>query len=82
MHHFCLWAPNAQRISVTVDGAVYPMRRDERFYWHADVDAAHPGSRYGFLVDDDPHPYPDPRSHFQPDGVHRLSMIVDHASYQ
>jgi maltooligosyltrehalose trehalohydrolase len=33
----------------------------------------HPGARYGFLLDDDPTPRPDPRGRRLPDGVHGLS---------
>merc|ERR1711969_484180 len=36
---------------------------------------------YGYLLDDDPDPRPDPRSRRQPDGVHGLSRTWDPASY-
>jgi maltooligosyltrehalose trehalohydrolase len=40
-------------------------------------DAGH-GIDYGFLVDDDAKVYPDPRSAWQPNGVHGLSRVYDH----
>ena len=36
---------------------------------------------YGYLLDDDPMPRPDPRSRRQPAGVHQLSRLVDPATY-
>jgi len=51
---------------------------NDRGWWGIDVgDAAH-GTDYGFLVDDDAKVYPDPRSAWQPHGVHGLSRIYDH----
>ncbi|MES1164960.1 MAG: malto-oligosyltrehalose trehalohydrolase, partial [Verrucomicrobiota bacterium] len=39
------------------------------------------GGRYAFRLDDDPHPYPDPASRFQPDGPHGPSELVDPATF-
>jgi maltooligosyltrehalose trehalohydrolase len=39
------------------------------------------GTRYGFRLDDDPTPYPDPIARYQPDGVHGLSEVVNPDSY-
>lgn len=50
------------------------MRRDREGWWRAEVPAA-PGARYGFLLDDDPTVLPDPRSPWQPDGVHGRSAL-------
>ena len=44
-------------------------------WWRAEVAGAVPGRDYGFLLDDDEHPLPDPRSRRQPHGVHRLSRF-------
>ncbi len=35
------------------------------------------GSLYRYLLDDDPQPYPDPASRFQPQGPHGPSQVVD-----
>lgn len=83
MHSFEVWAPRATRLSLQIDGAALPMKGpDERGYWRITVDFAQPGMDYGFLIDEDPHPYPDPRSLWQPNGVHALSRVYDPSSYQ
>jgi maltooligosyltrehalose trehalohydrolase len=82
MHHFSLWAPRRKSVAVQVNGERFPMQRGERGYWTADVPSVHPGDDYGFLVNKDPKPYPDPRSLQQPNGVHQLSRIVDLEAFQ
>ncbi|HEY3987905.1 MAG TPA: malto-oligosyltrehalose trehalohydrolase [Acidobacteriaceae bacterium] len=81
MHRFRVWGPRAKRVSVVVDGKRYAMESEPRDWWVATVEAAHAGSRYGFLLDDDESPVPDPRSPRQPDGVHRLSELIDHDAF-
>ncbi len=81
MHRFRVWAPRAKRVSVLVDGERHAMEREPRDWWAATVETAHAGSRYGFLLDDDDKPVPDPRSARQPDGVHGLSELVDHSAF-
>jgi maltooligosyltrehalose trehalohydrolase len=51
-------------------------------WWSVAVASAGHGSDYAFLLDDDPHPYPDPRSLWQPLGVHAPSRVLDHARFQ
>ena len=48
-------------------------------WWTADVAAAQPGSDYGFRLDGEL--VPDPRSPYQPHGIHGLSRLVDHSSF-
>jgi maltooligosyltrehalose trehalohydrolase len=57
------------------------MRRDPDAWWRADVDLP-PGSRYGFVLDDDPAPLPDPRGRALPDGVDCPSAVVDPAVFE
>lgn len=71
---FAVWAPRPDRVQVDVDGTRYPMERGTDDWWRATV-AAGPGSRYGFIVDDDDTVLPDPRSARQPDGVHAPSEL-------
>ena len=83
MHQFEVWAPNAKKVSVQVDGTPYAMcGPDEHGYWRASIEQAGPGSDYGFLLGDDPKPYPDPRSQWQPDGVHGLSRVYDRHAFE
>ena len=55
---------------------------DSQGWWRVMVDSAGPGTDYGYLIDDDPKPYPDPRSQWQPNGVHGLSRVYDHSTYK
>ena len=50
-------------------------------WWRRDVDNAGPGADYGLLIDDDPKAYPDPRSLWQPNGVHSLSRVYDQGAF-
>jgi maltooligosyltrehalose trehalohydrolase len=69
-------------MAVQVEETVYAMTGpDERGYWRVEVDEAKPGCSYGFLVDGDPKAYPDPRSMWQPDGVHGLSRVYDSGAF-
>jgi maltooligosyltrehalose trehalohydrolase len=74
MHEFAVWAPKPENVRLDVDGAVSPMTRGRDGWWRATVDAT-PDARYGYLLDDDPKPLPDPRSPRQPDGVHERSQL-------
>jgi maltooligosyltrehalose trehalohydrolase len=65
-----------------MDGEQYAMESEPRGWWAATVEKARVGSRYGFLLDDNQNPLPDPRSARQPDGVHGLSEVVDHAAFR
>ena len=71
---FEVWAPQAGRVRVEVDGAMHPMVAGVGGWWRAEV-AAGDGARYGFALDDDPAVLPDPRSARQPDGVHGRSAV-------
>lgn len=50
-------------------------------WFELEVKGAGPGTRYAFTLEDG-HDYPDPASHFQPEGVHGPSEVVDHAAYR
>ena len=75
---FRVWAPDHERVRVRVDGADHDMRAGAGGWWQADVD----GTDYAFLLDDDDTPLPDPRSVWQPDGVHNASRVYDHAAFR
>jgi maltooligosyltrehalose trehalohydrolase len=75
-----VWAPAATQVVLLVDGVERPMNREAGGWW-ATATALRHGSRYGYLVDG-AGPFPDPRSPFQPDGVHGLSQCVDHRRFR
>jgi len=82
MHRFEVWAPLAKSLSIQIDGNAIPMNGpDGQGRWRVKVDSAGPGTDYGYLIDEDPTPYPDPRSQWQPNGVHALSRVYDQSAY-
>ena len=80
MHTFEVWAPRASTVAVLIAGASHPMQAAEDGWWIAPVEDAGPGTDYLFVVDGG-FPIPDPRSHFQPNGVDGPSRVVDHAAF-
>lgn len=82
MHRFGVWSPFAKQMSASVAGTIHAMEgHDERGWWRWGSPDASPGTDYGFLVDDDSNVYPDPRSAWQPNGVHGLSRVYDHGRF-
>jgi maltooligosyltrehalose trehalohydrolase len=82
MHEFRVWAPNAQRVGVKIGGRVYPMGRSgDRGWWSVSVEQAGAGTDYGFVLEDDPKAWPDPRSQWQPHGVHGASRLYDQTAF-
>ncbi|MER5970486.1 malto-oligosyltrehalose trehalohydrolase [Streptomyces sp. NPDC002055] len=79
---FEVWAPEAERVVLTLEGGAHPMERDpaRTGWWRVDAPAGH-GSRYGFALDDGP-VLPDPRSPRQPDGPDGPSAVVDHTRFR
>ncbi len=83
MHRFKVWGPLADKMSVKVGDQVLPMNGPNRQgWWSLPVESAKFGDDYGFLIDDDPTPYPDPRSAWQPNGVHGMSRLYDQGAFQ
>ena len=81
MHSFRVWAPNRQRVDVDVDGQRQEMHPADNGWWETTVTDADHGSNYGFVLDDGP-ARPDPRSLWQPEGVHAPSRVYDHARHE
>ena len=83
MHQFKIWASQAKKMAVKVNDVTLPMQGPDEFgWWRLQVPEAAPGTNYGYLINDDPTPYPDPRSMWQPNGVHGLSRLYDQAAFQ
>ena len=82
MHSFTVWAPKPGKVTLKLGEQLYPMSGpDSKGYWKASIDTARPGDDYGFLLDEDPTAYPDPRSLWQPLGVHGLSRVYDQSAF-
>ncbi|HEY2469001.1 MAG TPA: malto-oligosyltrehalose trehalohydrolase [Terracidiphilus sp.] len=82
MHRFEVWAPRAKSMSVMVGTDKSPLHGPDDGWWRVQVDSAGPGSDYGFQIDNDQTVYPDPRSRWQPNGVHERSRIYDQAAFR
>ncbi|WP_395695792.1 malto-oligosyltrehalose trehalohydrolase [Nocardioides sp.] len=81
---FDVWAPTASRLRLSLAGETLEMAAGDDGWWAPTEpvpDVAGSGVDYGYLIDDDPDPRPDPRSRRQPHGVHDLSRTYDPASY-
>ena len=75
-----VWAPHAKAVELVfgdgdADIARMPLERGEEG-WFVGGPALDHGTRYGFRLDGG-EPLPDPRSRWQPDGVHGLSAVDD-----
>ncbi len=90
-HHgsgrFDVWAPDASAVSLLADGREYPMEQVSGApgadgWWSAPDAPGDAGVDYGYLLDGDTHPLPDPRSRRLPDGVHALSHTYDPGSHR
>jgi maltooligosyltrehalose trehalohydrolase len=77
-----VWAPKAPRVRVRTAGRDHEMRPEDGGWWTADVPELKTGDDYAFLLADGDRPVPDPRSLWQPDGVHLASRLYDHASFE
>jgi maltooligosyltrehalose trehalohydrolase len=76
---FGVWAPNMRSLAVRTGGRTVPLAAGERGTWWGRVEGAAAGDDYLLVLDGD-RERPDPRSRFQPDGVHGPSRLVDLAS--
>ncbi|MFI7678096.1 malto-oligosyltrehalose trehalohydrolase [Actinophytocola sp. NPDC049390] len=85
MTHFSVWAPERDRVRLQIGPGVHDMTRDDRGWWHADVPGTGEGTDYAFLLDDDDdrggRALPDPRSAWQPAGVHGPSRRYSHDAF-
>jgi maltooligosyltrehalose trehalohydrolase len=82
MHEFTVWAPHARKVAVKIGEATYPMRGpSDRGWWSAAVEEAGAGTDYGFVLDEDAIAWPDPRSQWQPNGVHGASRVYEQSAF-
>ena len=83
MHEFVIWAPRPKSVALKLGDALHPMEGpDDLGYWHVMVEEPPLSTEYGFLLDDDPMVYPDPRSLWQPHGVHGMSAVYDQKAFR
>ena len=80
MTSFEVWAPHAHRVRLALTGERHEMRPAPGGWWRTEADAS-PGTDYAYLLDDSDQALPDPRSRWQPSGVHGPSRVYDHAAF-
>jgi maltooligosyltrehalose trehalohydrolase len=81
MTTFEVWAPASDRVRLRTLGSDHEMSRTGDT-WRVTVPGAGPGTDYAFLLGEDETPLPDPRSRWQPEGVHGPSRLHDAQAYQ
>ena len=80
---FRVWAPLRQQIVLRMlspGERELPLEKDSLGYWQTAFDGVPPGSRYWYLLDGRTQ-RSDPASHYQPEGVHGPSEVVDHTAF-
>jgi len=77
---FRVWAPGAESVELELPPRRIAMNAEPMGWWSVDVDARAP-AEYAFIVDRG-EPLPDPRSPWQPFGVHGASRTVDHGAFR
>ncbi|MFJ6571075.1 malto-oligosyltrehalose trehalohydrolase [Streptomyces sp. NPDC091292] len=85
---FEVWAPEADRVALHLEGTTRALERDDdRPGWWSTEAEADDGARYGYSLGNaaegagDGPVLPDPRSRRQPDGPDGLSAVVDHGRH-
>lgn len=81
MHRFGVWAPKAKRVRVEAAGRRHAMTAAGGGWWEAEVAEAGPGTDYAYFLDDEELALPDPRSMWQPEGVHGRSRVLDTGTF-
>ncbi len=90
-HHgsgrFDVWAPDAAAVSLLANGQEYAMKQvagapGADGWWSAPDAPADADVDYGYLIDGETHPLPDPRSRRLPAGVHELSRTYDPGAHE
>ncbi|NEA34914.1 malto-oligosyltrehalose trehalohydrolase [Streptomyces sp. SID13031] len=83
MHAFTVWAPAASAVSLVLSepSSSLEMRQGSGGWWELSVASAGHGTSYAFSVDGS-EPMPDPRSPWQPDGVHGFSRVFDTSRFE
>jgi maltooligosyltrehalose trehalohydrolase len=79
MTSLSVWAPGKNTVEVEARGRRYAMTPRENGWWLAELPLDGTFD-YAFVVDGG-EPLPDPRSRWQPSGIHGLSRMVDHGVF-
>jgi len=80
---FTVWAPFLNKVDLKIispEKKVFSLQKDKKGYWKTVGEEVFPGSLYLYSLNGE-RDRPDPASHFQPQGVHGASQVVDHNSF-
>lgn len=77
---FRVWAPAAHQVDLVIARDRWPLVPERGGWWSIDLPSVGPGTDYRFSVDGG-EPRPDPRSPWQPAGVHGPSRVVDQTAF-
>lgn len=80
MHTLRVWAPEPMDVEVELDTGRLPMRAEGDGWWSLCSPQLSAGVDYAFCLDGGD-PRPDPRSPWQPRGVHGPSRMIDHEAF-
>jgi maltooligosyltrehalose trehalohydrolase len=75
-----VWAPTAEKVELVAGDGEYQLTLGRAGWWSSTQVRLKPGDDYWFRIDGS-RPLPDPRSSWQPEGVHGPSRVVDHAGF-
>ncbi len=70
---FQVWAPKADSVSLCIGNEELSMQQNNNGFWMTELENSPKKIIYGYKINGEG-PFPDPRSTFQPDGVHGLSQ--------
>lgn len=80
MAEISVWAPKASLVELDRSDLRIGMEKHHSGWWISNDPQIEHGMDYAFYVDGEG-PFPDPRSHWQPQGVHASSRWYDHAHF-
>ena len=79
--HFSVWAPNASRVAVVIDGrGEHELEALGRGTFEGEVIGVGAGAEYRYRLDGK-EAFPDPVSRHQPQGVHGPSRVIDPSAF-
>ncbi len=82
MTNFQVWAPKAKTLEIEIGrGGRQPLRQANGGWWQIDLPEVGSGTDYAYVINGGS-PVPDPRSPWQPNGVHGPSRTLDHSTFR
>ncbi|SNY60388.1 malto-oligosyltrehalose trehalohydrolase [Paractinoplanes atraurantiacus] len=78
---FEVWAPE-KTVRLRLGEDELAMERGDDGWWRLDVPSAGPGADYAYVLSGNATPLPDPRSQWQPQGVHAASRVYDQSAFE